>query len=170
MRGVTLSELSEPAGRVMLYTCVMRVAGGLLVLTLAASACGSAERLAPAAQYESAVSLYERWAGTTAQRQAAEVLVAYGQNGRFTECVVARGFPDRVWQDSIHLVSRVDPLLATPWGAGRAPVDFSARQVAAARGLRFEYWANHPDSALHGVDDLTLAVGPSLLVQLAWYF
>lgn len=82
-----------------------------------------------------------------AQQQAAEVLVAYGQNGRFTECVVAHGFPDRVWQDSIDPVSWVDPLLATPWGAEQAPVDFAAEQVAAAWGMRFEYWANHPDSA-----------------------
>ncbi len=75
-----------------------------------------------------AAEAYVVWAGTPAEQQAAEVVVAFELNGGYSRCMADRGFP-RPWQDSVArppVYKR--PLLATFWAAG--PSDGAVLQEA----------------------------------------
>jgi hypothetical protein len=57
---------------------------------------------------------YDSWEGGLTGNQAAEVLISYGRNGDYSECMAAKGF-DVPWQSTISAWSEPDALLATRW-------------------------------------------------------
>ena len=59
-------------------------------------------------------ALYESWHGTTEDRQAADVVLAYELNGAFDECVEDAGY-DQDWRATINTAVEWPALQPTRW-------------------------------------------------------
>jgi hypothetical protein len=62
-----------------------------------------------------AVALYERWAGSIEDRQAAEVVIAQELNGARAECMESKGYTDVPWELAIGSAPPVDPPASSGW-------------------------------------------------------
>lgn len=142
-------------------------AGCLAVVWLVtAQGCGSTVSSEPPSPQASgrpgAVASYERWAGTLADRQAAEIVVEHRQNGAYSECMTEKGY-DLPWQAWVDTVAPVDALGSDLWLSDPEGPYFVTQLQAQAATVRAD--TAHEDESLGEAerlagDDCLAAAGP----------
>lgn len=113
---------------------------------------------------ERANRLYERFAGTPAQRNAAGILQAWDLNGAMAECMAREGFPDWDWSAQRNTASRTDALATSTFfaePAGRsysnATMDRAAEAMADERGMQEEPAGSEADAVTTCLDGTAAA-------------
>ena len=93
-----------------------------------------------------ASAIFAAWAGSPEEQQAAEVVVAYMLNGKYSDCMDGKDYP-RPWEASIMPPPVYkDPLLYSFWAAGRLDGYFAQKVVNGEIGQRQEHAANAIDA------------------------
>ena len=95
------------------------------------------------------IELYSDWAGSAAEHQAAEVVIAFRMNGDYSACMDALRYR-RPWQETISPAPvEKDPLLYSFWAAGKLDGYYASKVINGEIGQRVERRANSIDA----VDD-----------------
>lgn len=136
----------------MKRTASVLVSAGLVLLwgcgtqTAVESAMGDSAAGTPTQTQSEIVANHQRWAGSSADLQAAEVLRAQALNGEFDACMQSAGYPEFNFRNNIHL-----PLAPPDTGLTGLLEPFGQHvlrdeALAAARGMALEYKGNHPET------------------------
>ncbi|MBM7520177.1 hypothetical protein [Nocardioides nitrophenolicus] len=114
----------------------------------ALGASGSAESSAAdtARTLSRAVAELSTWWGSTADRQAAEVVVTHRLNGSYDDCLAERGLPGTDWRGSVPRVGSSSPLGGVVWLVEPGFRPFSADLDVNATNAATEDRRNHPPS------------------------
>lgn len=159
---------------------------GTMILVFIVSACGTTSR--PVLGQESAlesvggpdtgstidsmVASFERWHGTPADRQAAEVATQYAANGAFSECMTKAGYPVD-WKLLISRAPEWPALGATRWL--RTPMHSTIAdplREGAARQLAMEEDGSEPVSAEQREQEKACRQGlqpdPRVIDEIGW--
>lgn len=122
--------------------------------TTVLAGCGSqvADGTGPAPDSASAADVraeaqrvYESFAGTQQQQDAAYVLQSYSRNGPLDECLAQRGYPEWDWSLSRPYASPYDALSASVWFAEPGDRFFSENEIATRAFAEAEKVMNDAD-------------------------
>ncbi len=128
--------------------------------------------------------VFESWAGTSEERQAAEAVIAYRLNGAFGRCMEERGY-SRPWQDSMVPPSvQPDPLIYSLWAAGPMHGYYAQKVTNGEEGQRIERASSYhavgeeedaelacrKDNPAAGDDEVSAIRNPQVVAQVerAW--
>lgn len=123
------------------------VAAAMLVVLVAG--CGEAPEIAepesPARIQASVERTHRQWAGTTEDRDAAQVVRAYALNGKYSDCMAAKGYDGFDWRRGIDPAEPSQDTgltgLLEPFGTHQVRDEVLHK----ARAARYEYESNHPE-------------------------